>query len=300
MAISADRPTVTSGVSSGVSIETAGVVESLLKSVVLVRTHGGSGSGVIWDSDGLIVTNSHVVRGESARVDLWDGRRLNAALVARDPEHDLASLRMDVHGLPAVRVGDSSRLRVGELALAVGNPFGMRGVVTAGIITGVGQVSKDGHTRMEDLIQADVSLAPGNSGGPLVDVEGRVLGINSMISAEGIALAIPSQVVLDFLSPARNSRTYVGIAGMPVQVRVDGAPRGGLLLTSVEEGSPADRAGLIQGDVLLTFGGQDVERLEDFRGRLVEWPSGEAVRMVVIRGGELREFAVVPAARIAA
>ncbi|MEJ7652362.1 MAG: trypsin-like peptidase domain-containing protein [Chloroflexia bacterium] len=186
-----------------VSADAASVADALLDSVVLVQSSGGSGSGVIWRSDGLIVTNSHVMNSDTARIILRDGRRMDAELVARDPDHDLAALRVQAEGLPAVLVGDSSRLRVGQFVLAVGNPMGMRGVVTAGIITGVGQVSQDGRTRLDDLIQADVALAPGNSGGPLADSSGAVLGINSMISGSGIALAIPSQVVQEFLSPER-------------------------------------------------------------------------------------------------
>jgi len=281
-----------------VSADAASVADALLDSVVLVQSSGGSGSGVIWRSDGLIVTNSHVMHSDTARIILRDGRRMDAELVARDPDHDLAALRVQAEGLPAVLVGDSSRLRVGQFVLAVGNPMGMRGVVTAGIITGVGQVSQDGRTRLDDLIQADVALAPGNSGGPLADSSGAVLGINSMISGSGIALAIPSQVVQEFLSPERESRAYVGITGMDASLKIDGEPQQALLLTSVEEGSPADRAGLILGDVMYSFADEPITGIAAFRKRLAAWEPGSPATVHVVRGGTPREFTVVPATRM--
>ena len=293
MAIAIDSPRVTSEVSA----DTANVAEELLNTVVLVRSGRGSGSGVIWDSDGLIVTNNHVVHGENAGVVLRDGTRLAAHVVARDPGHDLAALRVEAHGLPAARIGDSTRVHVGQIVLAVGNPLGMQGVVTAGILTGAGQVTGEGRTRMDDLIQADVALAPGNSGGPLADAEGKVLGINSMIASSGIALAIPAQVVQRFLSPHRTTEAYLGIKGMAVQPRVAGNQRIGLLLTVVEDGSPAERAGLLQGDIVLGFDGRDVETEDEFQSRLFNLRSGEPVQLAVLRGGEPREFTVVPTAR---
>ena len=286
-----------SRVTTDVSTDTANVAEALLNSVVLIRVGRGSGSGVVWDADGLIVTNNHVAHSDNVGVVLRNGTRLQGNVIARDPGHDLAALRVDARGLPAARIGDSTRVHVGQLVLAVGNPFGMQGVVTAGIVTGVGQVTGGNRTRMDDLIQADVALAPGNSGGPLADAAGRVLGINAMIGASGIALAIPAQVVQKFLSPHRTTEAYMGIQGMPVLPRVAGKQRSGLLLTAVEDGSPAERAGLLQGDVVLGFDGQDVETEDEFQNRLFNLRSGEAVRLAVLRGGEPREFTVVPTAR---
>lgn len=293
MTMGTEAPSVTGGVSN----DTASIAERLLASVVLVRSRGGSGSGVIWEADGLIVTNSHVIRGDGARVELHDGSEFPAPLVARDPEHDLAALRVDATNLPAARIGDSSRVRVGEVVLAAGNPLGLRGVVTAGIVTGVGQVAEGGRPRLDDLIQADVSLAPGNSGGPLADAQGRVLGINSMIGHNGIALSIPSQVVRRFLFPERTRQAYLGITGVPVPLR--GTNRSGLLLTAVEEGSPADRTGLMQGDILLSINGNDMQSGAELRDWLSDWHSGNPVQIAVLRGGERREFTVVPAAKAA-
>jgi serine protease Do len=252
---------------------------------------------VIWTSDGLIVTNNHVARGEEMRVRLRDGARLRGRVVARSREHDLAALRVDARDLPAARVGDSSRVRVGQMVLAAGNPLGLRDAVTAGIVTGAGQFVEGERTRLDDLIQADVALAPGNSGGPLADAEGRVLGINTMIASSGIALAIPSEAVRRFLSPQTSGHTYLGVGVMEAPVPRMG--RVGLLLTLVEEGSPADRAGLLQGDVVLGVNGRPVGSGEELRVWLDAWRAGEAVRIEALRGGDPREFVVVPAARAA-
>jgi serine protease Do len=153
------------------------------------------GSGVIWSSDGLIVTNAHVAREKRMEVVLSDGRRREAALVARDAQRDLAALRAEGAGLKPPEIGNSERLRVGQLVMAVGNPLGIRGAVTTGIIHAIGPL----RVRGQDWIQADVSLEPGNSGGLLADAEGRVIGINTMIFA-GLALAVPVNAVARFLS----------------------------------------------------------------------------------------------------
>jgi serine protease Do len=165
---------------------------------VTVQVHGapaGAGSGVLWGSDGLIVTNAHVVRGR-ANIVLPSGRALEARLLARDPEHDLAALAIDSCALSSAEIGDSDSLRVGELVVAVGNPLGLAGAVTAGVIHAIGPRRSAGPS----LIQADLRLAPGNSGGPLADAAGRVIGINAMI-AGGLALAVPSNLVARFLAP---------------------------------------------------------------------------------------------------
>lgn len=193
--------------------EAVDLVQDVRKSVVLVHSVSGHGSGVVWDTDGLIVTNHHVVghRGGRLVVELANGRRLPATVVARDAYNDLAALRVDVHNLPSAPVGDSRTLRVGELIVAVGNPFGVRGAATLGIVSAVGVTMSsagwDGGTTRE-LLQADVVLAPGNSGGPLVDTSGRVVGIASMILSPGIALAIPSHVVTRFLAKTTVKNRY--------------------------------------------------------------------------------------------
>lgn len=281
----------------GVSDGAASVAERLLRSTVLVKSRWGGGSGVIWDQDGLIVTNSHVLRDDDASVVLHDDARLEARVVARAPEKDLAALRVERQGLPAAAIGDSSRVRVGQVVLAAGNPLGLRGVVTAGILTGAGQVLEDERMRLDDLLQADVSLAPGNSGGPLADVEGRVLGINSMISGSGVALAIPSQRVQEWITPEVYGQAYLGVRAVPITTRSSNGERPALLLLSVEEGSPADRSGHVQGDVLVGLDGEDIPSAEGLRARLRTVNSGDPVTLNILRGGEPREFVAVPSTR---
>ena len=172
------------------------VGEKLRRSTVQVFDgRRGAGSGVIWRADGWIVTNAHVVRGKPARVRLADGRTFDADVIARTAERDLAALHVASSDLPAAEIGASTAVRVGEIVLAAGSPFGVRGAVAAGVLHGVGPVARVGEQRW---LQADLELAPGNSGGPLADANGRVIGINSMI-AMGLGLAIPSHEVEQFL-----------------------------------------------------------------------------------------------------
>lgn len=186
--------------------ELAAVAAALSRSTVQVRSRRfGVGSGVIWHSSGLIITNNHVVRGPRAKVELSDGRVLDAVCTSRDPQRDLAALTVSAADLSAATIGDSDTLRVGELVLAVGNPLGHVGVLTTGIIHAIGP--KDALTKW---VQADVRLAPGNSGGPLADAQGRVIGINSAI-AGGLALAVPSNAVERFLRLGSEERPYLGV-----------------------------------------------------------------------------------------
>jgi serine protease Do len=179
--------------------EAAALVETLQQSVVLVHDGGGHGSGIVWESNGLIVTSNHVVGHDHAQVELADGRSLLARVVARDAENDLALLIVPAARLPAARIGDARELRVGELVMAVGHPFGVRGSAAMGIVSGRGGATWMGRARRE-ILQADLVLAPGNSGGPLANVAGAVVGIASMILSPGIAIAVPSHVVRRFVA----------------------------------------------------------------------------------------------------
>jgi serine protease Do len=190
---------VLANLSVPLAVEAAALVEALRQSVVRVNAAYGHGAGVIWTSDGLVVTNHHVVSRDYAEVELVDGRRLRATVVARDPENDLAALQLPAEDLSAAPVGDATALRVGELIVAVGHPFGVRGTATLGIVSAPVGPAWWGRRRRE-LLQADVDLAPGNSGGPLADVGGRVVGIASMVLAPGIAIAVPSHVVTRFVA----------------------------------------------------------------------------------------------------
>jgi len=252
------------------------VAEKLRRSTVLIYPRGGpeggSGSGVIWSSGGLILTNAHVARTREAGVELWDGRRFSARVSARDPRRDLAALTIDAPPLDAATPGDSRALRPGELVIAIGNPLGFAGALSTGIVHSIGK----------QWIYADVRLAPGNSGGPLADAAGRVVGINTAI-VNGLGAAIPSATALDF---ARNgARPSLGVSLRPVHL--------GLLLLEVDPDGAAAAAGLRPADIVL--GG-----LEELHAALDS--GGETMRVRFLRGDlrRVRETVVRLAARVEA
>jgi serine protease Do len=226
------------------------IPEQLRRSTVVIHAGGlGSGSGVIWSNDGSIITNSHVVRGRQVSLQLWDGREFDATVASRDPRRDLAVLRIDAADLTLASVGNSCQVRPGELAIAIGNPLGFVGALTTGVIHAVGPLRGLGS---QPWVQANVRLAPGNSGGPLADARGRVIGINTMIAGR-LALAIPSNIVRDFLFTGP-SDAWLGVTVHPVRLPQNGAfdtQTLGLLLLEVEPGSPASYASLLPGDILL-------------------------------------------------
>jgi serine protease Do len=268
------------GAYTRLSAEFAAVAERLSRSTVQVRGRG-FGSGVIWGADGLIITNAHVARGSRAAVGLSDGRILEAVVAARSPQRDLAALKVEIDGLPAAPAGDSDCLRVGQLVIAVGNPRGVAGALTAGIIHAIGPNHAPNQQRW---IWADVRLAPGNSGGPLADAAGRVVGINSGI-AGGLALAIPSKVVNGFLS-GQEQRPYLGVTLQPVLIPVGGRPIFGLLVLEVARESPAELTGLLIGDVLTGAKGQLFRAIEDLEGALHGTTIGGRLQLNLVRGGE--------------
>jgi serine protease Do len=279
------------------------VAEQLRRSTVLIAAGDrGSGSGVIWGGDGLIVTNAHVARGSHARVELWDGRELTASITSRDPQLDLAALRISANDLPQASSADSSKLRPGELAIAVGNPLGFVGALTTGVIHAVGPLGGIGS---RTWVQANVRLAPGNSGGPLADARGRVIGINTMVAGR-LALAIPSNAVHQFLFAGPRA-AWLGVTLDPVRVPRANAHTFGLRILEVEPGSPAARASLLPGDILvgaeenpfhsardlaraLKGCGQRPLRLEFLRG-----DDGRVRRVAVEIGEQLRERSWVAA-----
>jgi serine protease Do len=237
------------------------VAENLRRATVHIR---GAGSGVIWRPD-LIVTNAHVVRRDHHAIDLWDGRQLEAAVIRRDAGRDLALLRIASTEGTTARAGDSNALRPGQLVVAVGNPFGFIGALSHGVV----------HAQNRRWVQADIRLAPGNSGGPLADAEGRVVGINTMI-ASGLAFAVPSNAVAEFIEA--RPRPMLGVTIRPL--------RAGLLLLEVEPHSPAANASLLQGDVLVDFDSPDdlydaIETNEILNLKFVR--GGGRVRQVAVR-----------------
>jgi serine protease Do len=257
------------------------IAEELRRSTVHVSAGRlGHGSGTLVKPEGVIVTNAHVAAFGPIEVQLWDGTRVPAELLSRDPARDLAVLRVARSGLPRATIGDSDRLRVGELVIAIGNPFGFIGALTTGVVHAVGRVPGLGPMKW---IQADVRLAPGNSGGPLADARGHVVGINTMI-AGGVGLAVPSNTVSRMLNGGL-SRGPLGVVVRPVQIAVSGRSRLGLMILEVLKGGAAETASLMLGDILIGVDGEALDSMEDFERALDGAPS--ASRMA-LRGARER------------
>jgi S1-C subfamily serine protease len=262
----------------------------------------------VFTDDGLILTNSHVVsHGGAVHVTLLDGRRMEADRLGDDPDTDLAVLRVTASDLVAATLGDSAALQPGQLAIAVGNPFGFQHTVTAGVISALGRSLRSRTGRlMEHLIQTDAALNPGNSGGPLVTSSGEVVGVNTAIimGGQGIAFAVPintARVVISaLLRDGRVRRAVLGVSAQPVTIprRVvrahDLAQAKGAFITDVYAGSGADIAGLRPGDVLIDFAGTPVSGPDDLVRLLTADRIGEAVPVRILRNGEPRRVIVVP------
>ncbi len=259
--------------------ELAKVAANLNRSTVQVHQRFGGGSGVIWDSNGLIITNAHVVRGMRATVELSDKRVFDAVCIKRDRQRDLALIKVDATDLPAATIGNCDTLRVGELVLAVGNPLGAVGALTTGIIHAIAPNDTPGR-----WVQADIRLAPGNSGGSLADAQGRVIGINTVI-AGGLALAVPSNTVERFVHQDEE-RPLLGVTIQPVFVRLRGKRILGLLVLEVHQGSIAQTAGLKTFDVLIGFAGQFFRATTDLAQALGQINPGDTLQLDFLRGAE--------------
>jgi serine protease Do len=253
--------------------------ERVRRFTVLVQPGGrGSGSGVLWSGDGLIVTNAHVAPGSQAKVTLWDGREFDAEVATRNRQLDLAALRISAADLEFAAVRNSAQVRPGEFALAVGNPLGFLGALTTGVIHGVGPLRGLGARQW---VQSDVRLAPGNSGGPLTDVEGRVVGINSMVAGR-LALAIPSNDVRRFLQGQTN-QNWLGASLTAVRLPRESRQSFGLLVLGIEARSPAANASLLLGDILLGADRQEFHTVDDL-GDVLEQGNGSPLRLEFLRG----------------
>ena len=273
------------------------------------RHIGGSGSGFVITPDGFILTNSHVVHGASRIVvNLSDGRDYPAQLIGDDPETDLAVIRIDAPHLVHVRLADSENLRVGQIAIAIGNPFGFQASVTAGVISALGRSMYSQSGRLIDnIIQTDAALNPGNSGGPLVNSAGEVIGVNTAMirPAQGICFAIASntaRLVAGWLiRDGKIRRSYIGVAGqnVPLHRRIirfyNLAIETGVLVVSVEKDSPAQRAGLREGDIIVAFGEGPIGTIHDLHKMLVGEQIGVPAKLVVIRHTAKLELSVLPA-----
>jgi serine protease Do len=270
------------------------VAERLRRSTVLIHSGlrgkaSGSGSGVIWSASGLIVTNAHVIHGTHACVQLWDGHEFEAQVSERDHPRDLAALRISAQGLPSVSIADSSRIRAGELALAIGNPLGFVGALSTGVVHAVGPVRGLGPPTW---IQANLRLAPGNSGGPLANASGEVIGINTMVAGR-LALAIPSNTVNAFLQTGA-STAWLGASVYPTRIPSLGKKLFGLVVLEIEQGSPAATASLLPGDILLGTEEQEFTSVHDLR-RLLDGPGERQVRLEFLRGnyGHIRKVTLL-------
>jgi Do/DeqQ family serine protease len=251
-----------------------------------------SGSGVIVDPKGYILTNNHVIENaQEIAVRLSDGRKLTGKLVGRDPKTDLAVLKVDAPALlPAAELGDSDRLRVGQWAIAIGNPFGLDRTVTVGIISATAR-NRVGVATYENFIQTDASINPGNSGGPLLNLDGKVIGINTAIVAagQGIGFSIPinqaKEVMRQLIASGRVVRGWLGIAIQDVTDELAGTfgVREGVLVAEVVKGGPAEAAGVRQGDVIVELNGAPIKEVPDLQRRVAAVAPGQPVRLKVIR-----------------
>ena len=283
-------------------------VEQVGPAVVRVEVSRGGGSGVIFTPDGFMLTNSHVVAGAGEiRIVLPDGRSASAQRIGDDVETDLAVLRVGAAGLPWARLGDSRRARVGQVAIAIGNPYGFHHSVTSGVVSAVGRSLRSRVGRlMDDIIQTDAALNPGNSGGPLVTTSGEVIGINTavILPAQGLCFAIASNTVRwvasRLMRDGRIRRSYIGVAGQQTPIpralaRASGTvAASGVLVASIANDGPAARAGLRQGDVIVQFAGAAVSGIDDLHRQLTDERIGQAVDVTVLRRGQRRELTVRP------
>jgi serine protease Do len=268
----------------------ARMIESAKRSVVQVRSGGrGIGAGVIWSPDGLVVTNHHVVAGgrRNVTVALHDGRTFDAEVVKSSGSMDLALLRPsgEAMNLPAAPIGDSDALRVGELVYAIGHPWGSVGAVSAGIIGGVGELRGRGRGSSARYVRSDVTLAPGNSGGPLLNARGEVVAINAMVFGR-MALSIPTNVAEAWAAAERRPRLGIGV--LPVEVSsslLREAGASGLVIAAVEDGGVASRAGLLVGDVLLAIAGEPLDGAATLLEALAR--AGDEVELRIMRGGRI-------------
>jgi len=268
----------------------------------------GSGSGFLITPDGYLLTNSHVASGAQAlEVTLPDGRTADAAIVGDDPDSDLAVLKVQANDLSWIRLGDSSQVRVGQVAIAIGNPFGFHATVTSGVVSALGRSLRAQSGRLiDDVLQTDASLNPGNSGGPLVNTRGEVIGVNTamILPAQGICFAIAVDlakfVATSLIRDGHIVRAWIGVAGQNARLRRhlvrrhDLAHESGVLVLSIEKGSPAERTLLREGDVIVSLAGQPVAGVDDLHKLLAGNAIGVRTTIAVLRNSELVTLEIEP------
>jgi S1-C subfamily serine protease len=286
-----------------------GAVARVAPAVVNVEIRGGSGSGFVFAPDGLILTNSHVVSGaDTVFVTMLDGRRLQADVIGDDPDTDLAVVRVTAHRLMTVPFGDSAALMPGQLVIAIGNPFGFQHTVTAGVVSALGRGLRSRTGRlMENLIQTDAALNPGNSGGPLVTSAGAAIGVNTAVirGGQGIAFAVPittaQAVVSALLRDGRVRRAVLGVSAQtaPIARRLvveHALPANtGVVISEVQPSSPADLAGLRPGDLIIDFGGTPTRNVDLLHRELTGDRVGQPIPLRILRQATPRRVVIVPA-----
>ena len=292
------------------------VAESVSPSVVRIQTEtargrGGSGSGFVFTPDGFILTNSHVVHGaRGIKVLTPDAGEFTAQLIGEDADTDLALLRIDAPALQAVRLGDSRKIRVGQLVVAIGNPYGFQYSVTAGVVSALGRSLRSQSGRLiEDVIQTDAALNPGNSGGPLVNALGEVIGVNTatILPAQGLCFAISintaQYIASKLIREGVVRRSYIGVHAQTASLQrtiarhYDLKATTGALIIGVEPNSPASKAGLQEGDVIVALAGEPVEGVDVLHPLLSEAKIGIATELIILRGSRRLNLTVVPASR---
>jgi S1-C subfamily serine protease len=290
-----------------------GAAEKVSPSVVNIEVlnndrRGGGGSGLVFTPDGFLLTNSHVVHGASKiEVTLLDGRRGEAQLIGDDPETDLAVIRVNAPNLMSVAFGDSNKIRVGQLAIAIGNPYGFQYSVTAGVVSALGRSLRSGTGRLIDnVIQTDAALNPGNSGGPLVNSRGEVIGVNTavILPAQGICFATAINtakfVAGQLIKEGRVRRSYIGVVAQDVPlhrrlVRYHNlAVESGVLVISTEAGSPASKAGVQEGDVIVACDDRPIAGIDDLHRLLTDQKVGVKSNLTVIRRNDKLTLSITP------
>ncbi|HEX3037104.1 MAG TPA: trypsin-like peptidase domain-containing protein [Thermodesulfobacteriota bacterium] len=290
-----------------VSIKTTQEVRAQTPRGIMPFDATGSGSGVVITPDGYILTNSHVVHNtKGLEVFLSDGRSFPAQVVGKDPDTDLAVIRIPTFDLPTAELGDSDRLKVGQLVIAIGNPFGFQATVTSGVVSAIGRSMRSQTGRLiENIIQTDAAINPGNSGGPLVDSHGRIVGINTAIIqyAQGIGFAIPINtarwIAGLLIKEGRIRRAYLGIVGQNKSLnkfelrRHDLNNESGVEIHQVVKGSPAERAGIHPGDMLISVNENIIQSVDDVHRYLAKVEIGTDLKITVLRKGDKLEFSAI-------
>jgi S1-C subfamily serine protease len=292
-----------------VSSVAATVLPSVASLSVRSRRSDGAGSGVVFTADGFMLTSAHVVAyAEGGTAEFTTGDQVRFDVVGADPLADLAVLRVSGTSIPPATLGDADTLRIGQLVIAVGNPMGLAGSVTAGVVSALGRSLpvRDGrHVRLiDDVIQTDAALNPGNSGGALANSSGRVVGVNTAVAGFGLGLAVPINgntryIITELMSTGRVRRAWLGVAGAPAPLPPQLAERlgqkRGLRLVEVVPGSPAAQAGLFLGDVMLSAGGRPVQGVQDVQRLMLGPAIGTRLPITVLRRGALVDVVAVPA-----